>query len=53
MSPTRSGYKELGLKITKPLQDGPYRTRQPHMEEEKKDEGEGDPIKLLFEEALA
>ena len=53
MSPTRSGYKELGLKITEPLKDGPHRTRRPHMEEEKKYEGAGDPIKSLLEEALA
>ena len=52
MSLTRSGYKELGLKITEPLKDGPRRTRRPHMVEEKKDEGAGDPIKLYLEEAL-
>ena len=43
---------ELGLKITEPLKDGPHRTRQPHMAEEKKDEGEGHPIKSLLKEAL-
>ena len=53
MSPTRLGYKELGLKITEPLKDGPRRTRRPHMTEEKKDEGVGDSINLLLEEALA
>ena len=52
MSLTRLGYNELGLKITEPLKDDPHRTRQPHMLEENKDEGVGDPIKLLLEEAL-
>ena len=53
MSPTRLGYKDLGLKIIKPLKDGPRRTQRPHMVEEKKEEGAGDPIKLLLEEYLA
>ena len=53
MSPTRSGYKELGLKITEPLKDDPRRAQQPHMAEEKKDGGVGYPIKLLLKEALA
>ena len=53
MSPTRSGYKELGLKIINPLKDDPRQTRQPHMEEEMKYEGVGDPIKSLLQEALA
>ena len=52
MSPTRLGYKELGLKITEPLKDGPCRNRRPHMEEEKKDEGVGYHIRSLLEEAL-
>ena len=43
---------KLGLKITKPLKDGPHRTRWPNMAEEKKDEGVGDHIKSLLEEAL-
>ena len=53
MSPTRSGYKELGLKITQPLKDDPHQTRQPSMAEEKKDEEVGDPINLLLKESLA
>jgi hypothetical protein len=52
MSPTRSGYKELGLDLVEPLQDQPRKPRRPPMGEEKKDEGAGDPIKLLLEEAL-
>ena len=53
MSSTRSWYKELGLKITEPFKDVPRRTQRHHMEEKKKDEEVGDPIKLLLKEALA
>ena len=52
MSPTRLGYKELGLDLVERLQDQPRKPQRPPMEEEKKDEGAGDPIKLLLEEAL-
>jgi len=52
MSPMRSGYKELGLNLVEPLQDQPRKPWRPPMGEEKKDEGAGDPIKMLFEEAL-
>jgi hypothetical protein len=52
MSPTRSGYKELGLDLVEPLRDQPRKPRRPPMGEEKKDEGAGDPIKMLLEEAL-
>jgi hypothetical protein len=52
MSPTRSGCKELGLDLVEPLQDQPCKPRRPPMGEEKKDEGAGDPIKMLLEEAL-
>ena len=52
MSPTRLGYKELGLDLVEPLQDQPQKPRRPPMAEEKKDEGAGDPIKILLEEAL-
>eukprot|EP00253_Pinus_taeda_P030566 PITA_30566 len=52
MSPTRSGYKELGLKLVEPLQDQPRKSRRPPRADEKKDEGAGDPIKILLEEAL-
>eukprot|EP00253_Pinus_taeda_P023471 PITA_23471 len=48
----RSGYKELGLELVKPLQDQPRKSRRPPMEDEKKDEGVGDLIKILLEEAL-
>jgi hypothetical protein len=52
MSPTRSEYKELGLKLIS-LEDRSSRTlKQPLMAGEKKDDGAGDPFKLLIEEAL-
>ena len=43
----------MGLKIIEPLKDDPHQAQRPHMPEEKKDEGVGDPIKLFLEEALA
>ena len=52
MSPTRSGYKELGLDLVEPLQDQPFKPRWMPMGDENKDEGVGDPIKILLEEAL-
>jgi hypothetical protein len=52
MSPTRSGYKELGLDLVEPLRDQPHKPRRPPVGEEKKDEGAGDTIKMLLEEAL-
>eukprot|EP00253_Pinus_taeda_P029071 PITA_29071 len=52
MSPTRSRYKELGLELVEPLQDQPRKPRRPPMADEKKEEGIGDPIKILLEEAL-
>jgi hypothetical protein len=41
MSPTRSGYKKLGLEPVEPLQD-----------REKKYDGAGDPFKMFLEESL-
>jgi hypothetical protein len=52
MSPTRSGYKELGIDLVEPLQDQPRKPRGLPMGDEKKDEGEGYPIKILLEESL-
>jgi hypothetical protein len=52
MSPTRSEYKELGLELVS-LEDRSYHTpKRPLMAGEKKDEGTGDPFKLVIEEAL-
>ena len=52
MSPTRSGYKELGLDLVEPLQDQSRKPRWKPMGDRKKDEGVGDPIKIFLEEAL-
>jgi hypothetical protein len=52
MSPTRLRYKELGLDLVEALQDQPHKPRRLPMGDEKKDEGAGDPIKILLEEAL-
>jgi hypothetical protein len=52
MSPTRSGYKELGIDLVEPLRDQPRKPRRPPMGEEKKYEGAGDPIKMLLEGIL-
>ena len=51
MSPTTSGYKELGLDLVEPLKYQPHKPRQPPMVEEKKEEGEGDPIKIFLKES--
>ena len=48
----RSGYKELCIELVS-LEEKIYRTpKRPIMEEENKDDGTGDPFKLLIEEAL-
>ena len=52
MSPTRAGYKELGLDLVQPLQDQPHKSRRPPMGDEQKDEDAEDPIKMLPKEAL-
>ena len=52
MSPMRSGYKELGLDLVEPLQDQPRKPWRMPMRDEKKDEGVGDPIKILLKDAL-
>jgi hypothetical protein len=52
MSPTREGYKELGLDLDEPFQDEPRKPPRPPMGDEKKNEGEGDCIKILLEEIL-
>jgi hypothetical protein len=52
MSPTRSEYKELGLEAIS-LEDRSSRMpKQPLMVGENKDDGIGDPSKLLIEEDL-
>jgi hypothetical protein len=51
--PNEVGYKELGLELVEPLQDQPLANplMTSHVEENK-DEGVGDPFKILLEEAL-
>jgi hypothetical protein len=52
MSPTRSEYRNLGLKIVS-LEDNFSRTpKKPSMVEENKNDGEDDPISLLLEQSL-
>jgi hypothetical protein len=51
MSPTRSGYRELGLELVS-LEENHLTTQEPPMEEEKRDEGAGDSINLFLEESL-
>jgi hypothetical protein len=52
MSPTRSEYSKLGLKLVS-LEDNRSRTpKKPSMAEEKKNDGADDPINLLLEQAL-
>ena len=53
MSPTRSGYRELGLELVQLEEGHPRQTKPPPMAEEKRDDGAGDPIKMLLEDALA
>jgi hypothetical protein len=53
MSPTRSGYKKLGLEPVDPFPDLSRRAQQQPMGDKKKDDGVGDPFKMLFEESLS
>jgi hypothetical protein len=52
MSPTRSGYKELGLELVSLEEKISCTPKRPLMEGEKKDDGTGDPFKMLLEESL-
>ena len=52
MSPTRSGYRKLGLEPIEPLQDWSRRTQKKPMGDENKYDGVGDPIKMLLKECL-
>jgi hypothetical protein len=53
MSPTRSGYRELGLELVSLEENRSRHPKRPPMVEEKRDEGAEDPIKLFLAEALA
>ena len=50
MSPMRSEYREFGLELVS--LDHSCCLKRPPMAEEKRDDGAGDPIKSLLEEAL-
>ena len=52
MSPTRSEYKELGLELFSLEDKSSCTPKRPLMVGEKKDDGTGDPFKLLIEESL-
>ena len=48
----RSEYKELGLELVSLKERSSRTPKRPPMAGEKKDDGTGDPFKLLIEEAL-
>jgi hypothetical protein len=52
MSPMRSKYKDLGLKLVSLEEKNSNTPKRPLMVGEKKDDGIGDPFKLLIEESL-
>ena len=52
MSPTRSGYKELGLEIVSLEENISSTPKRPSMVGENKDDGTLNPFKLLLEESL-
>jgi hypothetical protein len=52
MSPTRSGYKELGLELVSLEEKISCMPKRPLMVGEKKDDGTGYPFKMFLEEAL-
>jgi hypothetical protein len=52
MSPTRSGYNKFGLEPVDPLPYRPCRARQKPMDDENKDDGTRDHIKMFLKEAL-
>jgi hypothetical protein len=52
MSPTRSGYKELGLELVSLEEKISHTPKRPLMVGEKKDDGTRDPFKMFLEESL-
>jgi hypothetical protein len=52
MSPTRSGYKELGLELVSLEEKRSDMPKRPLMVGEKKYDGERDPLKMFLEESL-
>jgi hypothetical protein len=52
MSPTRSGYRELGLELVSLEENFSHTPKKPSMVGEKKYDGTGDPFKMFLEESL-
>jgi hypothetical protein len=52
MSPTRSGYRELGLELVSLEENFSHTPKKPSMVGENKDDGTGDPFKMFLEESL-
>jgi hypothetical protein len=52
MSPARLGYRELGLELVYLGEEHSHQPKHHPMAKEKRDDGAGDPIKLLLEESL-
>jgi hypothetical protein len=52
ISPTKSKYNELGLKLFSLEENRSHTPKKPSMAEEKKNDGADDPISLLLEQAL-
>jgi hypothetical protein len=52
MSPTRSEYRKLGLKLVSLEENHSHTPKKPSMAEEKKNDGADDSINLLLEQAL-
>ena len=53
MSPTRSGYTELGLELVSLEDNLSYQPKRPPMEEEKRNKGAEDLINMFLMEALS
>jgi hypothetical protein len=52
MSPTWSGYRELGLELVSLEEKFSCMPKKPPMVGENKDDGTGDPFKMFLEESL-
>jgi hypothetical protein len=52
MSPTWSGYRELGLELVSLEDNYSHKLKKPPMDGKKKDDRRGDPFKMLLEESL-
>jgi hypothetical protein len=52
MSLKRSGYRKFGIEPIEPLKYWSHRVQKKPMGEKNKDDGIGDPIKMLLEETL-